>query len=111
MREGKAEIHDSAERGGSDDEASAAQRIQQEPGTPDFTSNPQESRTTRLSVNISQDTLKALEEIVNDKGISMTEAVRRLIGYGIIVHRSIRDGHDVLIRKEHNKLERVVILE
>lgn len=111
MREGKAEIHDSAERGGSDDEAAAAQRTQQEHDVSGLTTNPQESQLTRLSVNISQETLKALEEVANDKGISMTEAVRRLIGYGIIVHRSIRDGNDVLIRKGHNKLERIVILD
>lgn len=111
MREGKAEIHDSAERGGSS-EAEAPQRIPPEHDNhPPFTPNPQESKSTRLSVNISQDTFEALQEVAHDKGISITEAVRRLIGYGIIVHRSTRDGHDVLIRRGHNKLERIVILD
>jgi len=40
----------------------------------------------------------------------MTEAVRRLVGYGIVVYRAIRDGGEVLIRRD-DKTERLVLLD
>ena len=67
-------------------------------------------KPTRLSVNISRDTVDALQEIASDKGISMTEAVRRLIGYGIIMYRANRDGYDVLLRRE-GKLEKILLVD
>jgi hypothetical protein len=67
-------------------------------------------RPTRLSVNISTATAEALREVSRDKDVSMTEAVRRLIGYGIVVYRAVRDGGDVLIRRD-DKAERLVLLD
>jgi hypothetical protein len=68
------------------------------------------AKPTRLSVNISRDTVEALQEIASDKNISMTEAVRRLIGYGIIVYRANRDGYDVLLRRD-GKLEKILLVD
>jgi hypothetical protein len=68
------------------------------------------SKPTRLSVNISQSTVEALQEIVSDKGITMTEAVRRLIGYGIVMYRANRDGYEVVLRRE-GKLEKIVLVD
>lgn len=65
---------------------------------------------TRLSVNISSATTDALTEISRDKGISTTEAVRRLIGYGLVVYRAIKAGSDVLIR-DGQTTERVILLD
>ncbi|MGH3794017.1 MAG: hypothetical protein ACRDSP_03930 [Pseudonocardiaceae bacterium] len=67
-------------------------------------------KPTRLSVNISKATTEALREVTKDKGISMTEAVRRLIGYGIVVYRVVRDGGEVLIRRD-DKAERLILLD
>lgn len=67
-------------------------------------------RPTRLSVNISAATAEALREISRDKDVSMTEAVRRLVGYGIVVYRAVRDGGDVLIRRD-DKAERLILLD
>lgn len=68
------------------------------------------AKPTRLSVNISRDTVEALQEIASDKFITMTEAVRRLIGYGIIVYRANRDGHEVLLRRD-GKLEKILLVD
>jgi hypothetical protein len=68
------------------------------------------SKPTRLSVNISRSTVDALQEVASDNGITMTEAVRRLIGYGIIMYRANRDGYEVLLRRE-NKLEKIILVD
>jgi hypothetical protein len=68
------------------------------------------TKPTRLSVNISRDTLEALQEISNEKGVTITEALRRLVGYGIIVYRANRDKKDVLLRRD-NKTERLVLVD
>jgi hypothetical protein len=67
-------------------------------------------KPTRLSVNISRATVEALQEVSEGKEVSMTEAVRRLVGYGIVVYRAIRDGGEVLIRRD-DKTERLVLLD
>ena len=68
------------------------------------------AKPTRLSLNISRDTVEALQEIASDKSITMTEAVRRLIGYGIIVYRANRDGYEVLLRRD-GKLEKILLVD
>jgi hypothetical protein len=65
---------------------------------------------TRLSINITKDTLSALREITNDKAITVTEAVRRLIGYGIIVYKADKDGHEILLRT-NQKQEKVILID
>jgi len=85
--------------GASPEERSTQGDVQHEPVKP-----------TRLSVNVSRETVDALHEIAHEKKISITEAVRRLIGYGIVMYRATRVGHEVLIRRD-NKLERIVILD
>lgn len=67
-------------------------------------------RYSRLSVNISSSTANALREIARDRGLTMTEALRRLVGYGIVVYRAVRDGSDVLIRRG-DKIEKIVPLD
>lgn len=78
------------------------------PTTPDAPNG--SVKPTRLSVNISRDTLEALQEISTEKGVTITEALRRLVGYGIIVYRANRDGQDVLLRRD-NKTERIVLVD
>ncbi|HEY2762496.1 MAG TPA: hypothetical protein VGJ13_00540 [Pseudonocardiaceae bacterium] len=84
-----------------------------DPQPPEGADEPRKHRTdkpTRLSVNISNATASALREVTKDKEISMTEAVRRLIGYGIVVYRVVRDGGEVLIRRD-DKAERLILLD
>lgn len=56
-------------------------------------------RPARLSVNINKDTNTGLHEVARERGVTITEAVRRLIGYGMMVYRANRDGHDILLRR------------
>ncbi len=68
-------------------------------------------RQPRLSVNISKATEDALLELSSDKGITITEALRRLVGYGSIMYRAIsKESGEVLIRK-NGEIERVMLVE
>lgn len=67
-------------------------------------------KSQRISVNISKGTADALAELAGDKDISVTEALRRLVGYGAVVYRATKDGGDILIRRG-NQTERVVLVD
>lgn len=99
--------------------AAGADGSEHRAGTPGAAAEPPEDggrprrraeRPTRLSVNISTATAEALREVSRDKDVSMTESVRRLIGYGIVVYRAVRDGGEVLIRRD-DKAERLILLD
>ncbi|KOV85315.1 hypothetical protein [Nocardia sp. NRRL S-836] len=67
-------------------------------------------KPTRLNVNISTATEEALALLVEQEGVTITEAVRRLIGYGMVLYKADKiDKADVLIRRE-GQTERVIIL-
>ena len=83
---------------------------EEEPQPPEGAAQHRAPKPTRLSVNISTATADALREVSRDKGVSMTEAVRRLVGYGIVVYRAVRDGGEVLIRRD-DKAERLILLD
>ncbi|GAA1862861.1 hypothetical protein GCM10009772_43260 [Pseudonocardia alni subsp. carboxydivorans] len=68
------------------------------------------NKVSRLSVNINHDTYEAIQELARERGVTVTEAVRRLVGYGAIVYRSNRDGQDILLRRD-GKTERVMLLD
>lgn len=54
---------------------------------------------TRLHVNINADTKAALGRVVAEQGVTCTEAVRRLCGYGDVVYATVQDGGQVLLRR------------
>ncbi|MEU4802720.1 hypothetical protein [Actinosynnema sp. NPDC023587] len=57
-------------------------------------------KPTRLSVNISAATEETLQMIVDREGITMTEAVRRMIGYGRVLYEAtVVNDDEVLIRR------------
>jgi hypothetical protein len=51
----------------------------------------------RLSININTDTEAEIRHLMQRDGINATEAVRRLIGYGAIVDRTICDNGDLVL--------------
>jgi len=54
--------------------------------------------------------VEAIELIMSQERVSLTEAVRRLIGYGDFVYRAIKqDSAEVLLRKGE-KVQEVVLL-
>jgi hypothetical protein len=67
-------------------------------------------KPARLNVNINAATEEALALLVEREGVTITEAVRRLIGYGLVLYKADKiDKADVLIRRE-GQTERVIIL-
>jgi hypothetical protein len=61
----------------------------------------------RLNVNINTITAEALQEYRNAKGISLTEAVRRLIGIGHFIWKAQLENKEILLRKGE-ETERVI---
>lgn len=57
------------------------------------------TNVTRLTVNIGPATAKALQTVAQNEGVSVTEALRRLVGYGDLLYRAVKlDNKDVLFR-------------
>lgn len=55
---------------------------------------------TRLTVNIGPTTAEALHLVAQREGVTVTEALRRLVGYGDLLYRAMKvDGKDVLLRQ------------
>ncbi|GAB4662175.1 hypothetical protein MOKP64_44990 [Mycobacterium avium subsp. hominissuis] len=53
----------------------------------------------RLNVNLNTLTAEALQEYRVTKGISLTEAVRRLIGIGHFIFKAQQEGKEILLKK------------
>jgi hypothetical protein len=64
----------------------------------------------RISMDITPDTDKALQEVMRREKVDQAEALRRLVGYGALLYRvSVVNGDDVLIRKGDD-VQRIVLL-
>ena len=65
-----------------------------------MTSEAAERRVTRLTVNIGPKTAEALQYLMDREGVTLTEALRRLVELGYILHREGKHkGRDILLRK------------
>lgn len=62
---------------------------------------------TRLNVNINSQTAAALKAYADQHDVSVTEAVRRLIGVGDFIVKAQEEGKQVLFRQD-GETERVV---
>lgn len=60
--------------------------------------------TGRLSVNVTPATQEALDRIVETEHVTVTEALRRLVGYGALVYAAHLDGRPVRIGTDHIQL-------
>ncbi len=64
----------------------------------------------RINVAVSPDIVQAIQVVMANEKIGLTEAVRRLIGYGDFVYRAIKqNGEDVLLRKGDTTREVVLL--
>jgi hypothetical protein len=64
----------------------------------------------RINVAVTTETIRALEFVIEREGVSLTEAVRRLIGYGEFVYRAIKeDGAELQVRTK-DAVREVVLL-
>lgn len=66
-------------------------------------------KSGRISVNVTPATQEALERVVEREGVTLTEALRRLVGYGDLVYETQVNGDDLLIRRG-DSMERIVLI-
>lgn len=64
----------------------------------------------RINVAISPDTVRALEHVIEREGITLTEALRRLVGYGDFVYRAVRQRGEQMFLTDTEGTREVVLL-
>ncbi len=70
----------------------------------------QKAEPKRINVAVSSDTVRALENVIEREGVTLTEALRRLVGYGDFVYRAVREDREQLIVKGPDGTREVVLL-
>lgn len=78
-----------------------------EPAGPQTSAKPEPKR---INVAVSPDTVRALENVIEREGVTLTEALRRLVGYGDFVYRAVRENREQLIVKGDEGSREVVLL-
>jgi ribbon-helix-helix CopG family protein len=64
----------------------------------------------RVNVAVTPETVRAIEHVIEREGVSLTEAVRRLIGYGEFVYKTIKDEGAELQVRSNDSVREVVLL-
>lgn len=65
----------------------------------------------RINVAISPETIRALETVIEREGVTLTEALRRLVGYGDFVYRAVRvQGDQLVLNGTDGTREEVILL-
>lgn len=65
----------------------------------------------RINVAVTPETVRALETLIEREGVSLTEAVRRLIGYGEFVYKAIKEQNsEVLVKSQDGSIREIVLL-
>lgn len=64
----------------------------------------------RINVAITPDMVKALELVMNSEGVTLTEALRRLVGYGDFVYRAVRKDNSKILVQTNDTIREVVLL-
>ncbi|HEY0453551.1 ribbon-helix-helix protein, CopG family [Actinophytocola sp.] len=80
---------------------------------PDVDEAPQSHPRTeakRINVAISPDMVRALENLIHREGVTLTEALRRLVGYGDFVYRAVKEGGEQLTLSGPDGAREVVLL-
>jgi hypothetical protein len=71
---------------------------------------PARAEPKRINVAVSPDTIRALENVIDREGVTLTEALRRLVGYGDFVYRAVKDNQEQLLVKSDEGTREVVLL-
>uniref|UniRef100_UPI003F49611F hypothetical protein n=1 Tax=Amycolatopsis sp. CA-096443 TaxID=3239919 RepID=UPI003F49611F len=64
----------------------------------------------RINVAVNAETIRALEAVIDREGVSLTEAARRLIGYGEVVYRAAKEDDAEILLRTKTATKQVVIL-
>lgn len=76
----------------------------------DPTSEQERPDPKRINVAVSPETVKALQSVMTREGVSLTEAVRRLVGFGDFVYQAVKvQGAQVLVKQGDATREIVLI--
>jgi len=89
--------------------SSTAQRTVAQPGDTDVLT-PVRSPAKRINVAVNAETLAALEYVSTRENVSLTEAVRRLIGIGDVMYRAVKDDGAELLLRTDDETKQVLIL-
>jgi Ribbon-helix-helix protein, copG family len=64
----------------------------------------------RINVAVTPDMLAAIDRIIEREQVTLTEAVRRLIAYGDVVYRMVKEEGQTMVFRSENGNEREVML-
>lgn len=64
----------------------------------------------RINVAVNPETVDALQRVIDREGVTLTEAVRRLIGYGEVLYRATKEEGAELLIKTETQTRQVIIL-
>ena len=64
----------------------------------------------RINVAVTPAMIDAIDRVIENEQVSLTEAVRRLIGYGELVYRTTKENKEELIIRGPGGAERAIIL-
>jgi len=74
------------------------------------TGTKQRSASKRINVAVNAETLAALENVCERENVSLTEAVRRLIGIGDVMYRAAKEDQGELLVRTETETKQIVIL-
>jgi len=64
----------------------------------------------RINVAVNPDIVRAIQLVMTHEHVNLTEAVRRLIGYGDFVYRAIKEINEDVLLRSGDKTREVVLL-
>jgi hypothetical protein len=57
----------------------------------------------KVTVNLPEETVDAIKKIANDRGTTVTEALRQAIESQYFLHEEVQNGREVLLQNPANK--------
>lgn len=65
---------------------------------------------TRIDVAVSPGTVEALQTIMAREGVPLSEAVRRLVTYGDVAYRAVKENGEQILLRTGDTTREVVLL-
>lgn len=65
-------------------------------------------KVIKMSVNLSADVVKALKELAEKRGTTMTEVLRRAIGTEKFIEKANEDGGKILLEDKKGRVRQLV---
>lgn len=81
-----------------------------DPGLTDERGAASSSSPRRINVAVTPDMLAAIDLVIDREQVTLTEAVRRLIGYGEVMYRAVKEQQQSVVFRSEDGKEREVLL-